>query len=82
MARDKSNYYSKSPSWIFTKTKKKEGKEDKKIDFSDYEDAEAFVMKRFEISKREISDLKKFYPQKYESWIKEISVQLKSIEKD
>jgi hypothetical protein len=39
-------------------------------------------MKRFEISKREISDLKKFYPQKYESWIKEISTQLKSIEKD
>lgn len=76
-----SNYYSKSPAWIFTKTKKKEGKEEKKIDFSDYEEAEAFVMKRFEISKREVADLKKFYPQKYESWIKEISSQIKSIEK-
>jgi hypothetical protein len=77
-----SNYYSKSPSWIFTKTKKKEGKEEKKVDFSDYEEAEIFIMKRFEISKREISDMKRFYPKKYESWIKEISVQLKSIEKD
>lgn len=77
-----SNYYSKSPSWIFTKTKKKEGKETKKIDFSEYEEAEAFVMKRFEVSKREISDLKKFYPQKYESWIKEVASQIKSIDKD
>ena len=74
--------FTKPPSWMYTKTKKKEGKEEKKIDFSDYEEAESFIMKRFEISKREISDLKKFYPQKYESWIKEISTQLKSIEKD
>ena len=51
-------------------------------DFSDYEEAEAFVMRRFEVSKREISELKKFYPQKYEMWIKEISSQIKSIEKE
>ncbi len=77
-----SNYYGKSPNWIFTKTKKKEGGEKKKIDFSDYTEAESFVMKRFEISKRELSELKNFFPEKYESWIKEISEQLKSINKD
>jgi hypothetical protein len=77
-----SNYYGKSPAWIFTKTKKDPTKETKKIDFSAYEEAEEFVRKRFEISKREISDLKKFFPQKYEYWIKEISEQLKSINKD
>lgn len=77
-----SNHYSKQPGWIFTKTKKDPSKEIKKIDFSQYEEAESFIMKRFEISKREISDLKKFFPNKYESWIKEISEQLKSINKD
>jgi hypothetical protein len=42
-----SNYYSKTPPWIFTKTKKKEGKDEKKVDFSDYEEAEKFIMKRY-----------------------------------
>lgn len=77
-----SNYYSKTPPWIFTKTKKKEGKDEKKVDFSDYEETEKFVMKRFEVSKRELSELKKFYPQKYESWLKELDSQIKSINKE
>ena len=77
-----SNYYSKTPPWIFTKTKKKEGKDEKKVDFSDYEETEKFVMKRSEVSKRELFELKKFYPQKYESWLKELDSQLKSINKE
>ena len=75
-------YSSKSPSWIFTKTKKKETIDTKKPDQIDYSEAEEFIRSRFEISKREISELKKFYPEKYESWIKEISSQLKSISKE
>jgi hypothetical protein len=39
-------------------------------------------MKRFEVSKRELSELKKFYPQKYESWLKELDSQIKSINKE
>jgi len=77
-----SNYYSKTPPWIFTKTKKKEGKDEKKVDFSDYEETEKFIMKRFEVSKRELLELKKFYPQKYESWLKELDSQIKSINKE
>ena len=77
-----SNYYSKTPPWIFTKTKKKEGKVEKKVDFSDYEETEKFIMKRFEVSKRELLELKKFYPQKYESWLKELDSQIKSINKE
>ena len=77
-----SNYYSKTPPWIFTKTKKKEGKDEKKVDFSDYEETEKFIMKRFEVSKRELFELKKFYPQKYESWLKELDSQIKSINKE
>ena len=74
--------YSKAPGWIFTSTKKKESSVTKKIDFSDYAEAEEFVRNRFEISKREILELRNFYPERYEEWIKEISLQLKSITKN
>ena len=52
------------------------------LDFSDYEETEKFIMKRFEVSKRELFELKKFYPQKYESWLKELDSQIKSINKE
>jgi hypothetical protein len=77
-----SGYYSRTPNWIFTKTKRSDKKELKKIDFSEYIETENFIRSRFEISKREILDLKKFYPEKYEEWIKGISEQLKSINKE
>ncbi len=77
-----SNYFSKTPPWIFTKTKKREGKDEKKIDFSVFEDTEKFIMKRFEVSKRELLDLKKFYPKKYEDWLNELESQIQSSSKD
>jgi hypothetical protein len=39
-------------------------------------------MKRFEVSKIELFELKKFYPQKYEAWLKELDSQIKSINKE
>jgi len=75
-----SKHYSKQPSWIFTSTKKKAKTEEKK-DPEIYSAAEEFIIKRFEISKREISDLKKFYPEKYQTWIKSINDQIGSVSK-
>ena len=43
---------------------------------------ECFIINKFEISKREISELKKYYPEKYLNWVKEIDLQLKSIKQD
>ena len=77
-----SNRYTKPPQWIYTKTGKKESKKTSKIDFSSYVEAESFVKSVFEISNREIGDLKRFYPEKYESWIKEISEQIKTTDKN
>jgi hypothetical protein len=69
------NKFSKPPGWIFTSTKKKEEKE-KKEKKADFTRVEAFVMKRFEVSRRDLDDLQKFYPEKYLEWIKVIEEQL------
>ena len=75
-----SGHYSKQPAWIFTRTKKKAKVEEKKAaEF--YENAEELVMKKFEISRREISDLKRFYPEKYQEWIKSIHDQIGPVPK-
>jgi hypothetical protein len=74
-----SSHYSKSPSWIFTKTKKSESKKSKEFDWEKYSEAEAFVRSKFEISKREIAEMKKFFPDKYLVWIESIDVQYKSM---
>ena len=46
-----------------------------------YENAEELVMKKFEISKREISELKRFYPEKYQEWLKSINDQIGPVPK-
>ena len=66
--------YTKPPYWIYTKTKKKET--EKKESNKDYNEAEIFVREKYEISKRDLSDLKKFYPVKYQEWIKGINEQI------
>jgi len=76
-----SKHYTRSPQWIFTKTKKNEAKEKKTDDFQIDEDTEKFIMNKFELSRRELSELKKFYPEKYKEWTKSIQDQLKSISK-
>ena len=68
-----SQNYTRTPDWIYTKTLKKE----KALKEAVYEDAEKFVRERMAISKRELSELKQFYPEKYNKWIKSIDQQIK-----
>lgn len=71
-----SKHYTKMPGWIFTKTKKSKSKS---VSVSDYEPdplVEKFILNRFEISKRELSDLKNFYPEKYKDWVESIKEQI------
>ena len=75
-----SKHYSKQPAWIFTSTKKKAKVEEKKA-AEVYENAEELVMEKFEISRREISELKRFYPEKYQEWIKSINDQIGPVPK-
>ena len=75
-----SGHYSKQPAWIFTSTKKKAKVEETKA-AEVYENAEELVMEKFEISRREISELKRFYPEKYQEWIKSINDQIGPVPK-
>jgi hypothetical protein len=70
-----SSRYSRPPSWIYTKTIKKEAKTKKSTD-SSWENVEVFVRDRYNVSKRDLSDLKRFYPMKYDLWMKDISDQI------
>ena len=75
-----SSHYSEQPGWIFTSTKKKAKIEEQKpVDV--YENAEELVMKKFEISRRELSDIKRFFPQRYQEWMKSINDQLGPVTK-
>jgi len=76
-----SKHYTRPPKWIFTKTKKSEVKESKVSDPQIDDDTEKFIMNKFEVSKRELAELKKFYPEKYKEWARSIQDQLKSISK-
>ena len=68
------NLYSKPPYWIYTKTKKKEL--EKKESSKNYSEAEFFVREKYQISKRDLSHLKQFYPDKYNEWIKGVNDQM------
>jgi hypothetical protein len=70
-----SSRYSRPPSWIYTKTIKKEAKA-KKSTGSSWENVEVFVRDRYNVSNRDLSDLKRFYPERYNSWMKDISDQI------
>lgn len=68
--------YTQTPKWIFTKTKKKDKKEKEKPEVVEIEEVEKFIRERFEISKRDIDQLKSFYPHRYNEWVKDISLQI------
>lgn len=68
--------YTKTPNWIYTKTKKKEKKEKEKAEVLEIDEVEKFIRDRFEISKRDIAQLKSFYPNRYNDWVKDISLQI------
>lgn len=68
------NTYTRTPKWAYTRTIKKE-KADKKKGIKS-EDAEDLIREKYKVSKRDLSDLKSFYPDKYDKWIKDINDQL------
>ena len=63
------NYNKRTPQWIWTKTVKKE-KEKEKKEYN--EDVINFIKEKYEISNREIEELKKFFPTKFNTFYKEI----------
>lgn len=64
-----SNYYKKSPPWIWTKTQKGE-KESTTYEYK--EDVISFMKEKYQISNREIKELKQFFPKKFHLFYKEI----------
>lgn len=57
------------PSWIWTKTLKKEKEKEKN---EHKEDVINFIKEKYDISNREIEELKKFFPSKFNAFYKEI----------
>lgn len=76
-----SSYYSRQPPWIFTSTKKKPKNDDPKT-LESYDYAEQLIIEKYEISKRDIINLKKFFPEKYQGWIKSINEQIGPVAKN
>lgn len=63
-----SHKYRTQPSWVWTKTIKKEEK--KKTEYK--EEIINFIKEKYEISEREIQELQDFFPQKFQSFYKDI----------
>ena len=62
-------YNKRTPQWIWTKTVKKEKEKEKK----EYkEEVIYFIKDKYQISNREIEELKKFFPSKFNAFYKEI----------
>ena len=73
--RNLSSRYSKTPTWIYTKTIKKSNKA-KKDSSSSWEEVELFIRDRYNVSKRDLSDLRRFYPERYNLWMNDIADQI------
>lgn len=69
-----------APKWIFTSTIKKETKKTEKS--KGFEEIEDFVCKKFEVSSRELNELKTFFPEEYDKWMKSLSEQIGSQKKE
>lgn len=68
-----SHRFSKPPTWIYTKTKKVEKEEISKIKESP--EVEAFIREKYKIAKKDLLQLKEFYPERYQQWISDIAEQ-------
>jgi len=70
-----SHRFKKPPSeWIYAKTKKKES--EKSEAFKDLNEIEDFIRNKYNVSKKDLADLKIFYPDRYFTWVKDISEQI------
>jgi hypothetical protein len=69
-----SHRYSKPPTWIYTKTKKLEKE---KIDsVKELPDIEDLIREKYKITKKDLLQLKSFYPERYQKWISDIAEQI------
>lgn len=69
-----SHRYSRPPQWLFTKVNKKDSKE--KTKNKDYSEVETVIRDKYKVSKRDLADIKKFYPKEYDKWVSNISDQV------
>lgn len=76
-----SKHYTRMPGWIFTKTKKSKNKTAPTSDIEIDKSIEEFVASKYEVSLRDLSDLKRFYPEKYENWMRSIGEQVTMMKK-
>lgn len=77
--RTMTGHYKSQPSWIFTKTNKT--KENKGIDNKetvDFSFVEGVIREKYQITKRDLSDLKTFFPDRYNEWVSSIEDQIKT----
>jgi hypothetical protein len=77
---NKSKSSSPAPKWIFTSTTKREQKKIEKT--KSFEEIELFVCKKFEVSSRELRELKSFFPVEYEKWMGSLAEQIGSQKKE
>ena len=68
--------FTSPPKWIYTKTKKSSAKKESGKKEHNFEETEKFIREKFEVSKRDLEQIKKFYPDKYNSWLLSVSEQL------
>lgn len=68
-----SHRFSKPPVWIYTKTKKVEKKEE--VQIKESPEVEAFIRDRYKVSKRDLLQIKEFYPDRYQAWLADVAEQ-------
>jgi hypothetical protein len=69
-----SHRYSKPPTWIYTKTKKLE--KEKTDSVKELPDIEDLIREKYKITKKDLLQLKSFYPERYQKWISDIAEQI------
>ena len=68
-----SHRFSKPPVWIYTKTKKVEKQEETQIKESP--EVEYFIRDKYKITRRDLLQIKEFYPDRYQAWLSDIAEQ-------
>lgn len=63
--------YTRTPKWCFTSTKSFK-KEKEKSGYKPSEELSVLLREKFEMSERELSELRIFFPADFEKWAKEI----------
>lgn len=67
--------FGKTPKWVFTSVGKKEqNKSSQKI--PNFQEVEDFIRERNQLSKRQLQELKQFFPTAYHDWMKSLSQQM------